>query len=135
MDEDELKKVMKFYPNTREADLAAFELIDNKLCGDWQGQPKCPEKESEYYEKYAAEYPTGPKTAQALYQAVYRQAVLVDMFAADGSDKKADAARNHARELAAKLKDKFSQSDFAWRAAALVYKLDEGIPVYGIDRE
>jgi hypothetical protein len=135
MDEDELKKVIKFYPHTRPADLAAFELIDNKLCGDWQGSPKCPEKESEYYEKYAAEYPDGPRTAQALYQAVYRQAVLADMFAADNSDKKAGEAHNHAKELAARLKDHFPQSDYTWRAGALVYKLDEGVPVYGIDRE
>jgi hypothetical protein len=135
MDEDELKKVLKLYPHTRQADLAAFDLIDNKLCGDWQGSPKCPEKESEEYEKYAAEHPDGPRTAQALYQAVYRQAVLADMYAADGSDKKAEAARGHARELAARLKDHFAQSDFTWRAGALVYKLDQGVPVYGIDRE
>jgi hypothetical protein len=135
MDEDELKKVIKYYPHTRPADLAAYELIDNKLCGDWQGQQKCPEKESEFYEKYAAEYPDGPKTAQALYQAVYRQAVLTDMYAADGSDKKSADARNHARELATRLKDKFPQTDSAWRAAALVYKLDEGIPIYGNDRQ
>jgi hypothetical protein len=135
MDEGELKKVIKFYPRSRQADLAAFELIDNKLCGDWQGSPKCPEKESEIYEKYAAERPDGPRTAQALYQAVYRQAVLADMYAADGSDKKSDNAKNHARELAAKLKEHFAESDFASRAGALVYKLDEGIPVYGIDRE
>jgi len=135
MDEDELKKVIKYYPHTREAELAAFELIDNKLCGDWQGSPKCPEKESDYYEKYASEYPDGPRTAQALYQAVYRQAVLADMEAADGNDKKKDDAHNHARDLAARLKDKFPQSDFTWRAAALVYKLDQGVPVYGIDQE
>jgi hypothetical protein len=135
MDEDELKKVIKYYPHTREADLAAFELIDNKLCGDWQGSPKCPEKESDYYEKYASEYPDGPRTAQALYLAVYRQAVLADMEAADGNDKKKDDAHNHARDLAARLKDKFPQSDFTWRAAALVYKLDQGVPVYGIDQE
>jgi hypothetical protein len=135
MDEDELKKVIKFYPHTRWADLAAFELLDNKLCGEWQGSPKCPDKESEYYEKYAAEHPDGPRTAQAIYQAVYRQAVLVDMYAADGSDKKRDDAHNHARELAARLKDKFPQSDFTWRAMALVFKLDEGVPVYGIDRQ
>ena len=90
MDEDEMKKVIKFYPRTRQAALAAYELIDNKLCGDWQGQAKCPEKEADYYEKYAAEYPDGPRTAQALYQAVYRQAVLVDMFHADENDKKAE---------------------------------------------
>jgi len=135
MDEDELKKVIKLYPHTRQADLAAFELIENKLCGDWQGSEKCPERESEEYEKFAAEHPDGPRTAQALYQAVYRQAVLTDMFAADGNDKRSEEARNHARELAAKLKDKFPQTDFAARAAALVFKLDQGIPVYGIDRE
>ena len=135
MDEDELKKVLKLYPHTRQAALAAFELIDNKLCGDWQGSPKCPEKEAEYYEKYAAEYPDGPRTAQALYQAVYRQAVLTDMYLADGSEKKAGEAHNHARDLAARLKDKFPQTDSSWRAGALVYKLDQGVPVYGIDRE
>jgi hypothetical protein len=135
MDEDELKKVIKLYPHTRPADLAAFDLIDNKLCGDWQGTTKCPEKEAEIYQKYADEIPDGPRTAQALYQAVYRQAVLTDMFAADGSDNKSSTAHNNARQLAGRLKDKFPQSDFTARAAALVFKLDEGIPVYGIDRE
>lgn len=135
MDEDGLKKVIKYYPRTRQADLADFDLIDNKLCGDWQGSPKCPEKESGIYEKYAAEHPDSPRTARSLYEAVYRQAVLSDMYATDGSDKKQEEAHNHARDLAAKLKDKFPQSDFTWRAAALVYKLDQGVPVYGIDRE
>jgi hypothetical protein len=135
MEDDALKKIIKQYPHSRWADLAAFELIDNKLCGDWQGTTQCPEKESEVYEKYAQEHPDGPRTAQALYQAIYRQAVLKDMFAANGNDKKADNAKNHAHELATTLKDHFATSDYAWRAGALVYKLDEGIPVYGIDLE
>jgi hypothetical protein len=135
MDEDELKKIVKLYPHTREADLAGFEIIDNKLCGDWQGSPKCPEKEAELYEKYAAEFPDGPRTAQALYLAVYRMAVLNDMYAADGSDKKAEEAHNRAKDLLKRLTDKFPQSDYTWRAGALVFKLDQGIPVYGIDRE
>lgn len=135
MDEEGMKQILKLYPHTRQADLASFALLDNKLCGDWQGQTKCPEKESEYYEKYAVEHADGPRTAQALYLAIYRQAVLTDMYAADGNDKKSEAAHNHARELASKLKEHFPQSDFTTRAAALVYKLDENIPVYGIDRE
>jgi hypothetical protein len=135
MDEDGLKKVIKYYPHSRWADLAAFDLIDNKLCGDWQGSVQCPEKESEIYEKYADEHPDGPRTAQALYQAVYRQAVLKDMFAANGDDKKAETAKNHAHDLAARLKDHYAGTDYAWRAGALVYKLDEGVPVYGIDQE
>jgi hypothetical protein len=135
LDEDEMKKILKLYPRTRQAALAAYALIDNKLCGDWQGQTKCPEKESDHFEKYATEYPDGPRTAQALYQAVYRQAVLVDMFNADGSDKKADNAKARAHELAGRMKDKFAQSDYTARVLAIVFKLDEGIPVYGIDRQ
>jgi hypothetical protein len=135
MDEDLMKKVIKFYPHSKEADMAAYDLIDNKLCGDWQGQEKCPEKEAEVYEKYAAEHPDGPRTPKALYEAVYRNAVLVDMFNADNNDKKAGGAKAHAHELAGRLKDKFPQSDYTARAAALVFKLDQGIPVYGIDRQ
>ncbi len=135
MDEDGLKKVIKYYPNTHSADFAAYELLDNKLCGDWQGQEKCPEKESEIYEKYAAEHPDSPRTPQALYQAAYRQAVLTDMYASDNNDKKSEAAHNHARDLAAKLRDKFPQSDYTARASMLVFKLDQGIAVYGIDKE
>jgi len=135
MDDDEMKKVIKMFPGTRWADLAAFELIDNKLCGDWQGQVQCPEKESDIYEKYTQEHPDGPRTALALYQAIYRQAVLNDMYTADGNDGKAAKAKNHAKELYGRMKDKFGTSDYSWRAGALVYKLDEGIPVYGIDRE
>ncbi len=135
MDEDSLKKVVKLYPHTRQADLADYDLIDNKLCGDWQGATKCPEKESEIFEKYADEHPESPRAARALYEAVYRQAVLSDMYAADGNDKKQQEAHNHARDLVARLKEKFPQSDYTWRALELVYKLDQGVPVYGIDRE
>jgi hypothetical protein len=135
MDEDGLKHVIRNFPHTKEADYAAYELLDNKMCGDWQGQEKCPEKEAEIYEKFAAEHPDGPRTAQALYNATYRQAVLTDMYAADSNDKKSEAAHTRARELAGKLKDKFPQSDYTARAAMLVFKLDQGIPVYGIERQ
>ena len=133
--DDEMKKIIKNYPHTKQADEAAFEMIDNKLCGDWEGQPKCPEKESGYYEKFAEEHPDGPRTAQALYQATYRQAVLGDMYAADGSDKKMDSSRAHAKELAAKLQTKFPTSDYTARAAVLIYKVEQGLAVYGSDTE
>ena len=135
MDEDEMKKILKFYPRTRQADMAAYELLDNKLCGDWQGQEKCPEKESELYEKYASEHPDGPRTAEALYNATYRNAVLVDMFSADGNDNKSNAAKQRTRDVAGRLKDKFPQTDYAARAATLVFRIDQGIPVYGIEHE
>jgi hypothetical protein len=135
LDDEEMKKIIKFYPGSRQAAMAAYALIDNKLCGDWQGDPKCPQKESEMYEKYVSEYPDGPRTAQALYQAVYRQAVLVDMYAADNNDKKSDNAKAHAHDLAARMKEKFAQSDYTARALAIMFKIDQGIPVYGIERQ
>ncbi len=135
MDEDELRKVIKYYPGTRWAALAAFDLIDNKLCGDWQGSEQCPAKEADVYEKYADQYPDGPRTAQALYDAVYRAAVLTNMFQADGNDKKTDQAHDHARELTDRLKQHFPDSDYTLRAGMLVYKLDQGVPVFGIDKQ
>jgi len=133
MDEDALRKVIKYYPRTRWAALAAYDLIDNKLCGVWQGSTQCPEKESELYLRYAGDYPDGPRTARALFEAVYRLAVLSDMYLANGDDRKSSDAHNQARTVAAQLKTHFADSDYAFRAAALVYKLDEGVPVYGID--
>ncbi len=133
IDESDLKKVIKQYPRTRWAALAAFDLIDNRLCGDWQGSTKCPEKEAEIYEDYARDYPDGPRAARALYEAVYRMAVLTNMYESAGNDGKSAAAHKHASELAAQLRAHFANSEFTWRAGALVYKLDEGIPVYGIE--
>ncbi|MFZ0392747.1 MAG: hypothetical protein WCF17_22505 [Terracidiphilus sp.] len=135
MDEDEMKRVIKDFPRTPQADLAAFEILDNKMCGDWQGQEKCPERESVVYEKYADDFPDGPRTAKALYEAAYRQCVLVDMYQADNNDKKAGEAKDHAHALAARLKDKFPQSDDTSRATDLVFKIDQGIPVYGINQQ
>ncbi len=135
MDESDLKHVIKYFPHTPQADKAAFDLIDDKLCGDWQGQEKCPERESSLYEKYAEEHPDGPRTAQALYNAIYRQCVLVDMFNADQNDRKAGDAKKHAHDLVDRLHQKFAQSDYTARASALVYKIDQAIPVYGIDQQ
>ena len=42
LEENELKKVIKNYPHTKQADLAAFELLDNKTCGEWQGDVEVP---------------------------------------------------------------------------------------------
>ncbi|WP_263408418.1 tetratricopeptide repeat protein [Terriglobus tenax] len=135
MYEDELKKVIKYFPDTKYAALAAYELIDAKLCGDWQGLPKCPEKETEYFEKYSREYPDGPKTAEALWQAVYRQGVASSMYRAEDDKKKSDNAAVHANALNDQLQARFGQTDWAARGAALVYRLQQGIPVYGNDRD
>src|SRR5438045_178317 len=60
LSEEQLKNVVKKFPHTKWADLAAYDLLDNKMCGDWQGASKCPDKEADLYEKYAAEHPESP---------------------------------------------------------------------------
>lgn len=135
MDENEMKNVEKYFPHTKWADYAAFDLIDNKLCGDWQGSEKCPEKEAEYYVKYADEYGDSPRAAQALYNAAWRLAAAGDMWAADGNDGRAKEDRGHATDLAGRLEGKYPESVYAARSADLVYKMQAGIPVYGADRE
>ena len=56
IDEQWMKLVIKKFSGTKWADLAAFHLLENKLCGDWQAAAKCPEKEADMYEKYAKEH-------------------------------------------------------------------------------
>jgi outer membrane protein assembly factor BamD (BamD/ComL family) len=135
IDEEELKKLKKNYPHSKWADLADWDLMDNKVCGDWQGSAKCPEKEAEMYEKYAQEHPESPKAPEALYNAVYRQGALHDIYSADGDNKKADAAKGRAVTIAGTISTKYPQSDYAARAATLVYQLQESIPIYGTDRQ
>ena len=135
MDEDEMKAVQKYFPHTRWADLAAYDLIENKLCGDWQGSEKCPEQETGYFLKYVDEHPDSPKAAEALYQAVWREASAGDMWAADGNGKRADQDRNFARGVLTRMEQKYPASPLTARAAALIYKVDQGIPIYGSSRQ
>ncbi len=69
IDEDMMKQVKKKFPGTKWAALAAYDMLDNKLCGDWQAQSRCPEREAKLYEEYAKDYPQSPRLQEALYQA------------------------------------------------------------------
>ena len=43
--------------------------------------------ETGLYVKYAQQFPDGPKSAEALYNAVYRQGVVVTMYSGGGPKK------------------------------------------------
>jgi outer membrane protein assembly factor BamD (BamD/ComL family) len=131
MNEDYFKKLIKKYPGTKWANLAAFELIDNKLCGDWQGQSKCPMKEAEIYEKYATEYPQSPAAPQALFQAAYRWSALIEIYKSEDQLKKSEEARGRAIVMAQKAIAQAGQSDWGPRAQRLLYMVQQGIPTYG----
>ena len=133
--EGDLQKVMKMYPGTKQAALAAYDLLDNKTCGDWQGLPKCPEMEAGLFEKYAERYPDSPKAAQALYEATYREGVLVEMYLVQDDKGRSQKAADNTQALAAEMKQKYPQSDYTARAATIAYRVQQQIPVYGSDRD
>jgi hypothetical protein len=133
--EGEMKKVMKTYPGSKFAALAAYDLLDNKLCGDWQGLPKCPEMETGLYQKYAQQYPDGPKSAEALYNAVYRQGVVVTMYTVQEDRKRSEAAAQRTQALAQELKDRYPKTDYATRGQSIAFRVSQGIPIYGSDRD
>jgi hypothetical protein len=133
--EGDLKAVMKRYPNSAYAAEAAYDLIDNKLCGDWQGLPKCPEMEAKLYLKYADQYPESPKAAEAEYNAVYRYGVLVSMYKVDDEQKRADAAAKQTQTLAEEMKTRFGKSDWMFKAVSIAYRVSQRIPIYGTDRD
>jgi hypothetical protein len=131
----EFKRVMKLFPNSPYAARAAFAMLDNKLCGDWQGLPKCPEIEAELYLKYADRYPGGPKSAEALYNAAYRQGVLVTMYDVQEDRKRSEAATKNCAAIAQQMRAQYPQSDYTDRAESIAFRVKQGISVYGNDRD
>lgn len=126
-----MKQVIKKFPGTKWADLAAFHLLDNKLCGDWQMQAKCPEKEADIYEKYANEHPDSPSTPEALYNAAWRWSTLITIYPLDGQAKKVPEAKQRALATAQKLITKNANPDWTARAQRLVYMVEKNIPTIG----
>ena len=131
MDEKYMKEVIKKFPGTKWADLAAFHLIDNKLCGDWQGSSKCPVKEAEIYEKYATEHPQSPAVTEALYDAAWRWSTLIEIYKTEEEPKKSEEARAKAVALAQKAVSQTTSQDWGARAQRLLYLMEQGIPTYG----
>jgi hypothetical protein len=132
IDEARMKQVIKKFPRTKWADLAAYHLIDNKLCGEWEAQAKCPEKEAEMYLKYADEHPQSPKASEALYKAAWRYSALIVIYQTDNQAKKADDSGGRAISVAKKLISQYpSDEDWSNRAARLIYMVQNKIPTFG----
>jgi len=129
--EEYMRKVEHKFQHTKWADLAAWDLLDNKMCGEWQGASKCPNKEAEAYEDYAKDHPDSPKLAEALYEAAWRRAALVEIYKTENDQKKSAESRTRAQALTQRIVTNYAQTDWAARAAALLYKLDQGIPTFG----
>jgi len=131
INEEQMKLVMKKFSGTKWAELAAFHLIDNKLCGDWQGSSKCPDKEADLYEKYAKEHPQSPAAPEALYNAASRRAALIEIYKTEEQAKKSEQAKSQAIALCQQLVSQYAQSDWSTRGQALLFMVQQGVPTYG----
>jgi outer membrane protein assembly factor BamD (BamD/ComL family) len=131
INEEVMRKVIKRFPATKWAQLAAYHLIDNKLCGDWQGSSKCPDKEAEIYEKYVKENPQSPAAAEALYNAASRRAALIEIYKTEEQPKKSEQSKNLAIALAQQLISQYAPSDWAARGQTLLFLVQQGVATYG----
>ncbi len=131
MREEWMRLVIKKYPGTKWSDLASFRLIENKLCGEWEGLAKCPDKEADLYENYAKEHPQSPAAAEALYDAAWRRAALIEIYKTEPNQKKSAESKDRAIALAQKIISQYLQSDWALRAQRLIFYIQQGIPTYG----
>jgi hypothetical protein len=132
IDEDFMRQVMKKYAGTKWADLAAYHLIQNKLCGEWEAAAKCPETEAAIYTKYADEHPQSPKTPEALYKAAWRYSALIEIYTTANEAKKADESMTRSLNTAKKLVAQYpNDTDWSNRAMRLIYMVQNKIPTWG----
>ncbi len=132
IDEDHMRQVIKKYPRSKWADLAAYHLIENRVCGEWEAQAKCPEMEAAMYIKYADEHPQSPKTPEALYKAAWRYAALIQIYTTDNQGKKAEESEARSLSVAKKLVAQYpTDTDWSNRSLRLIYMVTNKMPTWG----
>ena len=132
IDDQYMKKVIKKFPGTKWADLAAYRLLDNKTCGDWAAEAKCPEMEATLYMKYVDEHPKSPKNPEALYKAAGRYSALIVIYKSTNEAKKATDSTARAISTTKRITTQFPDvTDWATRAERLLYMIQNEIPTYG----
>ena len=130
MEEKYLREVVAKLPQSKQAELAAYDLLDGQLCPEWRGQTECPTKEAALYEQYAHEHPQSPKATEALYNAAWRQAALTDIYRINNDREKSEAARKKSIALAQQVQSQQQDPDWKMRSTDLIYKLQKKIPVF-----
>jgi hypothetical protein len=130
MEEKYLRGVIAKFPQSKQAELAAYDLLDGQLCPEWRGQTECPTKEAALYEQYAHEHPQSPKATEALYNAAWRQAALTDIYRINNDREKSEAARKKSIALAQQVQSQQQDPDWKMRSTDLIYKLEKKIPVF-----
>ena len=132
IDEQYMKKVIKKFPGTKWADLAAYRLLDNKTCGEWAAEAKCPEVEANLYIKYVADHQQSPKAPEALYKAAWRYSALIVIYKSNNDGKRAADSAARATSTAQRIITQFpDNNDWSTRAQRLLYMMQNNMPTFG----
>ncbi len=132
IDEQYMKKVIKKFPGTKWADLAAYKLLDNKTCGEWAAEAKCPELEANLYIKYVADHQQSPKAPEALYKAAWRYSALIVIYKSNNDGKRAADSSARATSTAQRIITQFpDNTDWSTRAQRLLYMMQNNMPTFG----
>ncbi len=132
LDEQYMKKVIKKFPGTKWADLAAYRMLDNKTCGDWAAEAKCPELEAALYMKYVADHPNSPKAPEALYKAAWRYSALIVIYKSNNDAKRSADSTARAISTAKRIATQFpDNTEWSTRAERLLYMIQTNMPTFG----
>jgi outer membrane protein assembly factor BamD (BamD/ComL family) len=68
---------------------------------------------------------------EALYDAAWRRAALIEIYKTEEQKKKSDESKVKATELAQRVVTQFPQSDWAARAQRLLFLVQQDVPTWG----
>jgi hypothetical protein len=77
------------------------------------------------------EHPQSPKLQEALYEAARRRAALIEIYLTENEKLKSDESRQKALSLIQRILTTNGQTDWAFRAQTLGYKIEQQIPTFG----
>jgi outer membrane protein assembly factor BamD (BamD/ComL family) len=83
------------------------------------------------YEKYVKERPQSPSAPEALYDAAFRRAALIEIYKTEEQSKKSEESKSRAIALAQQLVSQYPQSDWSARGQMILYLLQQGVPTWG----
>jgi len=132
-DDAMLRRVESKFPGTPWAARAAYQLIiEHFTCGDWTEKPQCVEKEIGQYKDYLGKYPSGPYSAEAAYDALYRAGIAWTLYSRPGAHQnpgKADQYKRQVAQEADAIARNYPGTDWAAQAALLAFKVGRGTPL------
>lgn len=132
-DTGDLRRVVKKFGGTPWAARADYDLlVTHFTCGDWSEKPSCLGKEADRYRDYVKKYPHGPKSAEAAYDALYREAIAWTIYQQPGKTQdlsQAQRYREQAEADAAQIERAYAGTDWAALATLAGYDLRQGTPM------